>query len=574
MVLKFEHQKEFFELIRPWKKEIAKLIFFMLLAAMGEAIGLSAIVPVLSIVIEGNTSDSGAALLFQPLLRALPQANPVTLVLGGFVFLILLKSLLQIYSRHLSSALSWKMNETWSNEVTERYLKSPFSVLLNLKQGALVHNIVQETYIAAKAIGLIIEFASKLILSLFLLAALLWTDWKVTLTFVSIGMVILAATRPITKAKSKKVAAEHLALQKELSSVASESMATVRLIKTFSLEAPTLRRIESINRRIQDIRTRFDFLNTLPGPIAETLLIVGIALTVIFVSEANKGKIRDFIPVVGMVVLVGRQLLNNLSLMVGHWMRIEFMLPSALVIHKVIRHSEEEKHQDSGEVFRQLETDIIFKNIHFTYDDGKKVFHGMNLTFPRGKMTAIIGPSGSGKSTIGDLLLGLVQPQEGQILINGKPLPTYQKSSWRKKLGFVSQETIVFHSSVLDNITCNDKSISEARAVEAAKAAQIHDLIESLPEKYHTVLGERGMKVSGGQRQRIAIARAIARDPELFVFDEATSALDTESEKLVQESIDKLSRGNKTVIVITHRKSTIQNADLVYDLGALNQAQP
>jgi len=224
-------------------------------------------------------------------------------------------------------------------------------------------------------------------------------------------------------------------------------------------------------------------------------------------------------------------------------------------------------HAESGKDFEKLNDDIRFDGVGFSYGPEKKILSNATYVFPKGKMSAIIGPSGVGKSTIGDLLLGLIQPSEGKILINGVSLAEYSRSSWRKKVGFVSQETTVFHATIAENISCWDPSISQEKIELAAKTAQIHDFFASLPNGYKTVVGERGMRLSGGQRQRLAIARALARDPEILVFDEATSALDTESEKAVQNAIDGLSGESLTIVVIAHRLSTIAKASVTFDLG-------
>jgi ABC-type multidrug transport system fused ATPase/permease subunit len=174
-----------------------------------------------------------------------------------------------------------------------------------------------------------------------------------------------------------------------------------------------------------------------------------------------------------------------------------------------------------------------------------------------------VGASGSGKSTIIDLLLGLFEPQKGEIIIDGANLSDLDHLSWLQGVGFASQDPFIFHNTIRENILVGKPDATDDEVFEAAKQANAHDFILAMPEGYDTVVGDRGMMLSGGQRQRIAIARAMIRQPELFIFDEATSSLDAESERLVWESIGKLGE-KKTVLFITHRMDAVKKADLVY----------
>jgi ATP-binding cassette subfamily B protein/subfamily B ATP-binding cassette protein MsbA len=173
-----------------------------------------------------------------------------------------------------------------------------------------------------------------------------------------------------------------------------------------------------------------------------------------------------------------------------------------------------------------------------------------------------VGSSGAGKSSIADLLVGLYDATEGQILIDGTPLPDYDLISWQQHLGVVSQDTFLFNATIAENISHGTPDSTRVRIIEAAEKAQAEDFISDLPDGYDTLIGERGYILSGGQRQRLSLARAILRDPELLILDEATSALDTQSERLVQQAIDQFERQH-TVLVIAHRLSTIVKADLI-----------
>ncbi|SFE22747.1 ATP-binding cassette, subfamily B, MsbA [Paenibacillus algorifonticola] len=209
---------------------------------------------------------------------------------------------------------------------------------------------------------------------------------------------------------------------------------------------------------------------------------------------------------------------------------------------------------------------LEFEQVTFSYDDHSKVLDEVSFTLPQGKTVALVGPSGSGKSTIFKLITGFYDYKGGQIRLYNEPLTDWKLSSARALISHVSQDTFLFPGSIAENIACTDDGYSMEDVESAAKLANIHEFIRVLPQGYETLVGERGVKLSGGQKQRIAIARAILKDAPILLLDEATSALDSESEQLVQQSINRIMR-NKTVLVVAHRLSTVMNADHIFVLN-------
>ena len=209
---------------------------------------------------------------------------------------------------------------------------------------------------------------------------------------------------------------------------------------------------------------------------------------------------------------------------------------------------------------------IEMRDVVKKYDGGEPALNGISLTIRRGEFVFLVGHSGSGKSTLSRLLFRFYDVTGGDIRVNGVSVKGIRQSSLRAAIGIVPQDTVLFNDTVLYNIRYGRPEASDAEVVEAARAAHIHDFIESLPKKYETTVGERGLKLSGGEKQRVAIARAILKNPRMLVFDEATSALDSRSEKAIQAELERISEG-RTTLVIAHRLSTVMDADEILVLG-------
>jgi len=387
------------------------------------------------------------------------------------------------------------------------------------------------------------------------------SPWLLVAAVAMGGVLALVQQQLLPRIRTRAV--ESTALGRELSSRMTENIQGLRLLHT-SGQLDVADRDVTNQTRAVELNTRAQTrLNSVNGPIIVTLPILMIAviagLSVLFFGARNSGVLPSLVTFV-----VALQRLN------GSFGNLTVSLTSLKansgnldVLNSFLIDSDKQFRRRGGRPFGAIHQGIELRHVVLRYSpEMDPALTDINLTLATGQTVALVGSSGAGKSSIADLLAGLFDPTEGEILVDGTNLTVFDLASWQQRLGVVSQDTFLFNASIADNIAFGTPDATRQAIEKAAEQAQASRFIEALPQGLDTLVGERGYRLSGGQRQRLSLARAILRDPELLILDEATSALDSESERLVQEAIDRFERKH-TVLVIAHRLSTIVNADLI-----------
>jgi ATP-binding cassette subfamily B protein/subfamily B ATP-binding cassette protein MsbA len=352
-------------------------------------------------------------------------------------------------------------------------------------------------------------------------------------------------------------------LGRELSGRITENIQGLRLLHTSGQLDQADRDVRSRSIAIEANSRATSRVGSITGPITTFLPILMIAaiagLSLLLFDNRNSGVLPSLVT----FVLALQRLNGTFGSVATSLGTLNANAAPLDLLNKLLEPSDKEFRRRDGRPFDALQQGIALRNVSLQYaPELPPALSGINLELPRGTTVALVGSSGAGKSSIADLLTGLYQPSQGQILIDGNPLHNLDLISWQQRLGVVSQDTFLFNASLADNISYGTPNATKAQIIAAAEKAQAAGFIESLPDGYDTLIGERGYRLSGGQRQRLSLARAILRDPELLILDEATSALDTQSERLVQQAIDQFEQRH-TVLVIAHRLSTIVKADLI-----------
>ncbi|MCI7611595.1 MAG: lipid A export permease/ATP-binding protein MsbA [Selenomonadaceae bacterium] len=486
----------------------------------------------------------------------------LNLIAAGILVVMFTRGVFYYGQSYLVSYVGQRVIIDVRSVLFRKFQKMPLSYYDRQQTGTVMSYITNDVSAMQSAIvDNLIELVTESSILIGSLAMMIYLDWKLSLlTLMTIPLVGFAMKIFGRKLKRSSTVIQERAA--EITSLLQESISAIRVVKSFVRETYEIRRFEEQNWKNFQAAMKNVKLSSLLTPTVEFLAAIAVTFIVWFggyevVNEViTAGELVAFLT-------YAVNLANPVKRLSRVYAAIQKAMAAADRVFEVMDLDEKITDVPGAKPLPPIKGQVEFKDITFSYKEGQPALQHISLKAEPGQMIALVGPSGSGKSTIANLIPRFYDVDSGTISIDGHDIRQVTADSLREQIGLVPQETMLFSTTVMENIRYGRLEATDEEVIEAARAANAEEFIKDLPEGYDTRLGERGLNLSGGQRQRLAIARAILKNPRVLILDEATSALDTESEKIVQDALDKLMVG-RTSFVIAHRLSTIFNADQIF----------
>ncbi|MBP9070104.1 MAG: ABC transporter ATP-binding protein [Bacteroidia bacterium] len=566
--------------IKNYKGNTALNILFNVLFAIFNAAALALIAPFLQLLFKEDTSIAKIIMKGEPIfslsstffqaasdyyLASLVfikgKAGALMLICAMVFVITLFKNISRYMAMFFIAPIRNGVVRDLRNKMHKKALDLPLSYYSDEKKGDLMSRMTADVMEIEWSIMQTLEMIFREPLTVVIIfSVMLAISTKLTL-YILILLPIAALFIAIISRSLKGSARKAKETLGSLVSLIEETLGSIKVVKAFNAERHLQDKFERTNQQFFKQSVKVYRQTDLGSPLSESI-VMGILMLILFIggNMVFKGELQGalFITYFGLA----SQLLPPIKQITQSYNNIQKGIASEERINKILD-ADMEIHEAANPIeIKNLNSSIEYKNVSFMYHKAGVgyVLKDVNLKVAKGKTIALVGQSGSGKTTMADMLPRFYDTDKGEVLIDGQNIKDISIKSLRSIIGVVTQESILFNDSIYNNIVFGIEGKTEAQVIEAAKIANAHDFISEMPNGYHTNIGDRGSKLSGGQKQRINIARAVLKNPDVLILDEATSALDTESEKLVQDALQKLMH-SRTSIVIAHRLSTIISAD-------------
>ena len=575
-----QNQKKLLYLLSFYNRKRAYLLIGMFLVmAILDTIGIASVMPFIAVVTNPGLIETNTFLnyIFQFSNKFGVETNrDFFFVLGILSFTLLVFSLtFKAITIYVQLRFTSMCEYNIAKRLFEGYLRQPYSWFLNRHSAHIGKSILSEVKIVINnGIGPMLNLIAQSIVTIALITLLTLTDPKlaliVSLTLVTAYFLIYKFIRGFLN----RIGEESLKANESRFTVLNEAFGAAKEIKVGGLEEVYVERFSKPAKTFAWNSASATAVNQMPRFLLEAIGFGGILLTILYLM-LQKGNFASAVPVLALYALAGYRLLPALQQIYSAISQLRFVGPALNYLYsemKSIQLTQPNKIQSS----LSFKKAITLKNIYYHYPNASRTtLKNINLSIPAFSTVALMGSTGSGKTTTADIILGLLESQKGKLEVDGQVINDKNCLAWQSSIGYVPQHIFLADDTVTANIAfgTNPKDINHDAVQYAAKIANIHDfVINELPLRYQTTVGERGIKLSGGQRQRIGIARALYNNPQVLIMDEATSALDSLTEKAVMEAVHKL-KNKITIILITHRLSTIKECDNIFliDKGELKR---
>jgi ABC-type multidrug transport system fused ATPase/permease subunit len=551
----------FKDFISQYPRHFSFLFLFLLIEGFTAASSMISIVPMADFLIDPTLTKASKITLFVIRVYKHMGINPTFLSFGIlFVLLNIFKGITEVGIRYAILKIKYDVTRNLIGDSLEIFFKAKWGFFSNASSGVLLNTLTKELNTISDTLGHLATLLAQFIQLFIFLSVPMWLNLNLTLTVFGIS-VLLGLPFLLLNKKLYKIGKQNTESGNYVIAILSELLQATRIILGFGKQRQSKEQfLKAFNEHVK-ITLLSQTLSTAVPKFFQPLAMMSIVIAIWFAINQNT-------PISELTAIMWSFLaaLPILSSILQGNVSINNFLPSYEQLLNLRSNALEYKEIEGHKEFIKIKDKIEFKYVNFNYPGRLDTLTDLNLIINKGKMTALVGKSGSGKSTITDLILGLQVPVSGEVLIDDVALNNYKQNSFRQKIGYVPQDPMLFDCSIRDNLLWSNENATEFEIWDVLKLANADSFIKELPNGLDTLVGDRGVRLSGGQRQRIALARALIRNPELLILDEATSSLDSESEKLIQNSIENVAQ-KTTLLVVAHRLSTIAKADQVYVLN-------
>jgi ABC-type multidrug transport system fused ATPase/permease subunit len=567
--------KHVFYFLRKIHSYAGKMLYInlvaMLLISLLDGIGILLLIPLLGIsgIVNFDVSSMPQLGAFE-FLQNIPSAAGLPIILGVFVLVVIGQNLLQRQITIKNTVIQHGFLRYLRVKTYNSLIHANWNFFIRNRKSDLINLLTNEIARASAGTHSFLQFISSLIFTFIQTGFAFWLSPTITTFVLTSGLTLLFFNRKFFK-RSMELGNRNYMLGKTYLGGITDQINGIKDIKSNNLEKSRMEWYQLITKSMEHEQleyTRLKTISQLYYKIASAFLVAAFIFFAINLFNAQSAQLM-------LIIVIFSRLWPKVAGIQASLEQIATTIPAlkaVIAIQKECKNAREFTIADNEKIPPlQLNKEIVCRNIEFCYNlkESNYALKDINLIIPVNQMTAVVGPSGAGKSTLIDLLIGLNQPEAGEILLDGVPLTSSNLLSLRKTISYVPQEPFLFNESIRENLQLVLPNASEEEMWEALKFSSAADFVSKLPKGLDTIIGDRGIRLSGGERQRVVLARAILRKPSILVLDEATSSLDTENEEKIQKAIERL-KGKMTIIVIAHRLSTIRNADQVI---VLNQGE-
>ena len=555
------------------RKQKAGLLLLLIAIIVGtflELAGVTAIMPFIDVVMNPETIDRKWYLKIP--YESLNFQNTTVFIIFVAVVLIavyILKNVYLCFMYYAQYRFTYDNRRKVATRMLNAYLKQPYSYHRIHPSSELMRNISTDTERMFDCVLSILQLFTEGCVCVVLVVYLFIMDKSITIGVGAILSLFLLVFYRGFKKYLNHVGNENRKYAARVTQWLQQSFGGIKETKILEREDYFLNQFDYNYKKSASYDRKYRFLQVAPRPIMEMVFVAAI-LAVIIVKLLNGTQSAYFVSTLSVFAIAAFRLMPSMNRITNYMSVLMFTKGSVEKVYhdlQEVERLEKNKPAVTADVSLELKKEIQIRNLSFRYPDASEnVLENISFTIPKNRSIAFIGPSGAGKTTLADIILGVLEPTEGQICVDGGDIQNCM-SAWHKNIGYIPQSIYLMDASIRENVAFGipEEQIDETYLRRALEEAQMKEFVDSLPEGLDTVIGESGVRLSGGQRQRIGIARALYNDPDVLVLDEATSALDNETEKAVMDAIDRLA-GNKTLIIIAHRLTTITNCDVIYEV--------